>query len=499
MTRALPRIDRFAEGLGHARARRWAEALAAYEAALRERPEHPDILFALGEAAEALGMTAAALDFYARVSRAEPEKPRASVRLSAVLVRLGRRADALTLLQDAIAATPAEASLWLAAGNLRRAEDDLANAELFFREALRLKPKFAEAMASLADALFDQHKDDEALALADRAIALKPQDAQMRLSRAFMRLTQGDLKRGWDDYEYRLRIPARAVERNHGCKAWSSGPRHGKTLLILSEQGVGDQMLFASCFAGLESDGPVIVECEPRLAPLFARSFPGIRVHAHTLRGEGARRIMDYAWLREAGGAQLSVEMGSLPRLRRARREDFPAPHAYLKPDEAEAAHWRSWLANLGPRTIGICWRSGDMSGLRALQFAPLDAWARFLGSRSETLISLQYDATPDEIAELSERCGKPIHVPPGLDQKQELDRTAALIANIGTVVSAPTAVSMLSGALSVLTLKILYDRAWTSLGEDVEPFMPSVRCIRPPRAGDWEGAFSAAASRLTR
>jgi ADP-heptose:LPS heptosyltransferase len=165
-----------------------------------------------------------------------------------------------------------------------------------------------------------------------------------------------------------------------------------------------------------------------------------------------------------------------------------------LRADANEAIEWANWLSSLGekPKT-GLCWRSGKTSGLRSAQYAPLDAWAKFIRSLDATFVCTQYDATTEEIAALQAKSGAKLHIPPALDQKNEIDRTAALLSSLDFVVSAPTAVASLSGALGVPTLKVLHDKSWTSLGKDSEPFMPSVRCLKPSKPGDWSDVFAQA------
>ena len=78
---------------------------------------------------------------------------------------------------------------------------------------------------------------------------------------------------------------------------------------------------------------------------------------------------------------------------------------------------------------IGICWRSGKLGGHRSIGFAPLESWGAFLRDTDATFVSVQYDARPEEIAELEAISSKKIIVPQGIDQKNELDRAAALMA----------------------------------------------------------------------
>jgi hypothetical protein len=127
------------------------------------------------------------------------------------------------------------------------------------------------------------------------------------------------------------------------------------------------------------------------------------------------------------------------------------------------------------------------------LQYGPIEAWANFLRDVPGTLVSVQYDATQEEVEELKTLSGRDIVMPQDIDQKNELDRTCAMLCALDAVVSAPTAVSWLAAGAGVATYKVLYDRSWTSFGLDYEPFAPAAECTRPKFQGDWKGAFDTA------
>jgi len=133
------------------------------------------------------------------------------------------------------------------------------------------------------------------------------------------------------------------------------------------------------------------------------------------------------------------------------------------------------------------------------MQYAPLQAWADFLRDWPGTIVSVQYDAGNDEIAKLEELSGRRIVVPHGIDQKNELDRTAGLLASLDAVVTAPTAVSWLAASVGTETYKIVYDTAWTSFGQSHEPFAPSCSVMMPATRGDWADAFDQTLSRIGR
>lgn len=501
--RAQSSADPYQAGLRFAAAGRHADAIVSFQAALAQKPDDTRTLFALGNTARALGMPEGACEFFRRVLALEPDRLEALVNLGNLLRETGQAEAAIALLEPALARAPEAPELWLALGSAHRSLDHRGEAERHFREALARHPDYPPALGNLADVLADRGEIDEALALYDRALKRNGAQPQARLNRAVLHFLKGNLKEGWRDYAARLKLPGKAPRRDHRIAAWSGGPLKKSRLLVMVEQGVGDQLMFASCIPGLaaraaETGASVILECEPRLEPLFARSFPGVKVMPSDLEAKGAVVTARYGWLKSLGGANAATDMGTLPRWLRPDLDSFPSAHAYLVPDADEKGRWQAWLAEQGTgRFIGICWRSGKSGGDRDLQYAPLSAWADFLRDLNGEIVSVQYDATPDEIAELERLSGRAIHMPPGIDQKQELDRACALLSALDAVVTAPTAVSWLAAGAGIPTWKVLYDTSWTAFGQAHEPFAPACRCLMPDEPGNWPEVFAKARAAL--
>lgn len=497
MAAALSTSSRhYEDGIAALQAGNLAGAISALELALAAVPGDAATLYALGETAAQLGLHQAATRFFRETLAAAPDRHEATIRLSRSLAAQMRHGDAIDALRDALARAPEYAGLWLALGNAVREAGDVESAATFYREVLRLSPDSVEAAGNLADLVFDAGDITEALSLYDSAVRRAPENAQLRLNRALALLSKGDVEAGWRDYEYRLKIPGRVIERRGAPPRWTGEARGGRSLLVMAEQGVGDQIAFASFIPQLLAEGPVILECEPRLEALLARSLPAVTVRGRPVRREGAALHADYDWLAGIGGAELSIDLASLPLLCGGKPRD-PAP--FLTPDAAERARWQAWRSTLGDGlVVGICWRSGLKGGLRDTQYAPLARWAQFIGKLDASFVIAQYDTRPDEIATLEALSGKVLHMPPELDQKNELDRTTALLSVLDAVVSAPTAVASMSGGLGVPTFKTLHLCSWTSMGADREPFMPAVRCIRPEHGGQWRVVFEKVLSLLS-
>ena len=495
--------DPYAQGLKLSAQGQHARAIEQFERALAVHPDDPRTLFALGNTARALGLSRPAEEFYRRVLVIEPRRLEAVVNLANLLRAQGQFAAAEALLEPALAGSPDAPELWLTLGSTYREMGERERAAEHYRQALELRPNYAAALGNLADLLADDGNAQDAMALYERALKGKPDNAQARLNRAVLLLLKGDLKAGWRDYAARLKLAGKVPVPDHDLPRWSGGSLKRTRLLVTAEQGVGDQIMFASMIpdlaarAGAEG-GSLILECEPRLADLFARSFPSVAVRAWEVQTrEGVVRTR-YGWLKAAGGANGAIEMGTLPRFLRGAIEDFPRDKSYLRPDAAEAQRWRTHFAEAPRPLTGLCWRSGSAGGHRAVQYAPLEAWAAFVRNLPGSLVCAQYDAEAEEITALKAISGRDILVPPAIDQKNELDRTAALLSTLDALASAPTAVSWLAAATGTPTYKVLYDTSWTSFGEAYEPFAPSALCMMPRTRGDWADGFGQAEAAIT-
>jgi tetratricopeptide (TPR) repeat protein len=478
----------YEEGLRLSGRGQHALAIERFEQALARSPNDVRVLFALGNTARALGLSRPAEAFFRRVLDAEPDRLEALVNLANLLRVQGQFEAAQRLLAPALARHPQHAELWLTLGSVHRETGEREAAAAHYHQALALRPDYAPALGNLADLLADDGDTGAALALYDRVLRQEKDNAQARMNRAVLHLLRGDLKEGWRDYAARLKIPGKAPVAEHGLPRWDGSPLKQRRLLVTAEQGVGDQIMFASMIGELSAQSRVILECEPRLVSLFARSFPDATVRPWDAETKGGVATTRYGWLKAIGGTNCAIEMGSLPRFLRPALDRFPNPHAYLVPDADEVSRWRDVFS--GP-AIGICWRSGKTGGHRTLQYAPLATWAAFLREWRGTVVCVQYDATAEEIAELERLSGRAIVVPDGIDQKNELDRACAMLSALDAVVSAPTAVSWLSAAAGIPTYKILYDTSWTSFGERYEPLAPACACVMPETRGDWSSCFA--------
>ena len=431
---------------------RHGEIPAACEEFLKARPGHADALHRLARAAHAARDYGRAAELLAQVVEQEP--------------RNGEALNNLGLL-------------------LAREFAEFERGEALLRRALEVAPESGDARANLAWVCCERGAYEEGFRLFDEQVARAPDDHELRLMRAVARLKRGDFAAGWDEYEARFASPL-STRRPYGFPPWDGRPRPEGALLVYGEQGLGDQIMFASCLPELQARVPdCIVECNPRLGRLFARSFPWARVVT------AAQDDPAPAWLAERGSAHAGigaqVPIGSLPRWFRRSAADFPRHSGFLRADPARVQAWHKRLAacGAGPR-IGVSWRGGTATSRRGLRSLELAQLAPVLAGVPATWVSLQYTDCRAEIAAVAQRHGVTFHH--WQEAIDDYDETAALVAALDAVVTVCTALVHLSGALGQRTLVMVpYASEWRygAAGEAM-PWYPSVRLLRQRAPGGW-------------
>ena len=474
----------------------FGSAITAYETALRLLPDHAEVANDLGRLAYRLEMKDHAEKFFRHFLVRFPDHHEGCNNLACVLRDRQAYDEAINLLRPAIIARPDVPMLWNTMGTIMAEQGDYPNAEVFFREAIRLDAAFAKALHNLANARLSQGDGDEALPLCEQALTHQMSDEErqiMELSRSTMLLALGRLSEGWDAYESRIHPSHPDVTHFLvNVQGWSPGADlRGKSLLIVGEQGLGDEVLFANMLPdvieALGPDGRLTIAVEPRLVSLFQRSFPGITVGAHATYLKTGRTYRTLPFVEDFKAFDLWTPLASLLRDFRRSVSAFPDRIGFMTPDPARVAHWRRELekAPAGVK-VGLLWKSNVLSGTRSRFYSPFADWAPVLKAKGVTLVNLQYGDCSEEIARAKRDYGVDIWTPPGIDLKQDLDDVAALCCAMDLVVGFSNATLNLAAACGAPTWLISVPGAWTRLGTSRYPWYPQARTFTTPSFGNW-------------
>jgi tetratricopeptide (TPR) repeat protein len=491
------------------RAGDFATSLKCYQSALALLPDQSEVANDLGRLAYRMGMKEVAEQLFRRYLATHPDSQEALNNLACAVRDQNRPSEAIDILKLAIGQNPSDPLLWNTLGTVLCEQGDIGNALTFYEEALRLDPRFAKARYNRGNAHLAVGDLDAALADCDAAIAdatAEDDRLMMRLARSTILIAKGRIGEGWDDYEARLEPNfAGATLFLIDAPRWAPGADlAGKTFVLMGEQGLGDEILFANMLPDIvEAVGPtgkVMLAVEPRLVSLFQRSFPSVEVLPHATYAVQGRTYRGAPALDGRKSIDLWAPLASPLRQFRRDLASFPQDRVgFLKADPARVAHWRRELAALGEgRKVGVLWKSMKLDAGRQRYYSPFELWAPVLRTPGCSFVNVQYGECAKEIGWAERELGVTLWTPPGLDLKNDLDDVAALSTALDLTLGFANATSNIAAACGAPTWIVSVPGAWTRLGTpDRMPWYPHARIFLPAAFGDWEATMAEVAAAL--
>jgi len=407
--------------------------------------------------------------------------------LGEVLYHIGRLRSADASLRRCIElGWDTDVNLWTLLGNTQRLLGDLPQAIVCLERALALSNGSAAARSNISIAYAQVGRFDDALDHLRMSIKLEPEDDIMHSNASYVLLTAGEIVEGWKEWEWGLLGP-RGSERPTNKPRWTPAEQSGR-VLCYREQGIGDEILFASCYPDLiEAAADVVIESDPRVASLFARSFPGAEVRAQTISLAHGETMHDF---------DFAIPAGSLPQYFRSAIADFPERASFLVADPERVAAWRERLAEIGPGLlVGMSWRSRVKTAERRLEYTQLDQWDELFAIPGINWINLQYDDCERDLQMAERNFGITIHRWDWLDLMNDFEEVAALMKCLDLVVAPRSAVSMLGGALGAPTVMMGNRWDWSDLGTDASPWFPTIQLVYRHLGEEWDDVLATAAA----
>lgn len=501
-------------GIALSTAARPHEALTCFQQAIRLRPDYAEAHNNLGSVFRQMGNVVDAVTSFREAVRHKPTFAEWHNNLGLGLLNADELDQAEASFREAIRLKPELADAHKNLGIALRNQGRLEEAVAAFGDALGLRPDFADALVSLGLALMRQGKLDEAIGVERRALRvkqdfaeghnnlgimlmeqgrvaeareeyrrtlrLKPDYADAHWNYALVLLLLGEFEQGWLEYEWRRKLK-RAPWDLTRRPLWDGSCLAGRTILLHTEQGLGDTIQFIRYAALVKRQGAtVMVACRESMLGILA-GCPGVD-----------RLLSQTAPLPEF---DCHAPLMSLPGIFETCQQTIPAEVPYLVADPRRIERWEKELAGMSGYKVGIAWQGdpnypGDRNrSIPLIQFEPL---ARMPGVR---LLSLQkgvgslFDEakiTPDPLLELD-------------NEGQAFVDTAAVMIGLDLVITSDTAIAHLAGALGV--------PVWVALGHTPDwrylltredsLWYPTMRLFRQALSGGWEPVFERIAGAL--
>ena len=499
------------------RAGRFQAAETAYREILEREAGNPDALHLLGVLAAQTGEPDRAAELIRRAIRVFPASAEFHANHALALRKAGRLVEAVPAYRRAAELDPGRPEAWFNLGKacldagvpehataaLRRAVElrpgyheavhdlgvahtrlgDLPAALAAYQQALELAPEHVVGGSNLAATCYNVGRLDEAIATARRVVALDGDCAEAHLTLGASLLISGRFAEGWLEYEWRWKCQGMHGDPSpYPYPAWDGADPTGRTILLRSEQGLGDTLQFVR-YATLvaERGARVVVGCRPTLKALL-RTVRGIA----TVVADGEA----------LPPCDLQLPLLSVPRLLGTTLASIPADVPYMAPDAAKCRRWRTRLARERGRralTVGLVWAGQPQNRSDRWRSIALSAFAPLAAVPGVSFYSLQ----GGEAARQVEAAPFPL-----VDHNAELHDfadIAALAASLDLVISVDTAAAHLAGALALPVWTLLpFAPDWRWLvGREDTPWYPTMRLFRQPALGDWASVMARVARAL--
>ena len=538
--------DEQALGLVYKQQGQWGDAAEAFARAIARDPEYAPSYFELADLSQTLGQADAAIKLYLRTINLDSGNTEAFRRLGELLYERQNWVGAENCFSRVVDTGFLNGDLEARLGLMNKLgislikQDKLAAAAAVFNEILTHAPAVGEMHSNLTYIYERQGRLDEALAAGLRtvelkpdypeghnnlgiafralhlldaarkcfaeAVSLKPDFALAQFNLGALDLMQGEFKTGWRGYEWRNQVIADAP-RKLAVPRWNGEALPGKTLLVHTEQGYGDTILFSRFLkrARERSQSQIILEGPAALLPLLS----GIA---------GADQVVRF-------GASLApydaeIALPSLPAVLGIELDDLPLEVSYLAIPEVSRSAWRERMNSHaaadalhadqhetaepsqngalqpGALRVGIVWTGNAGQELNSIRSCTPAHFALLAAIPGIAWYSLQKEADAQVLQAAWPNDSRMTALGPLL---HDFADTAAAIGQLDLVITVDTAVAHLSGALGQTTWTLLShtpDWRW-QLDRTDSAWYPTMRLFRQPGWGDWISVFDAVATAL--
>lgn len=462
----------------------YAAAAGSYRDALRLLPSHPGIVAGYAALAEQVKDWPAAEKLYRLLGQLRPDS-NFEGRLAIALLRQEQYAQCAPLFLTHIGRHPQDIDALYA---LALVYDQLAQWEpaLDIGQRLATLTRDARPTRVILNSLYNLGRGDELDRVVDDALARHPDDPEVMGLCGLHLLKRGQNARGFGyQRAIRWRFDKDQPDPHQPPADWWDGKRFDGTLLVAGEQGLGEEILASSMFPDLVAMGQrTIVECDPRLLPIFARSFPQLEF-VPRWAGHFDRMIADGIIYRRIKSLDLAFFL--------RRTDALPTQEAWLVPDPQRVDALREEYRQRWPgKTIaGLSWGSRRVIAGTAGKSLPVLALKPLLAAADIAWIDVQYGEHAADIQALQDAGLTPPWPDPAIDATDDLDGLLAQLCALDGLVCVSNSTAHLAGAAGVRGY-VLLPRSnpvlwyWRYSG-DHTPWYPSLRLLRNERDDDYD------------
>jgi len=455
------------------------EAEASFRKAITLKPDYAEAHYNLGIIMQELDRLNEAEASYRQAITLKPDYAEAHYNLGIIMQELDRLNEAEASLRQAIALKPdlagAHFNLGIILNELGRLEETITS----YGQAITLKPDYAAAHNNLGVLLKELGRLDEAEVSLRKAIEFKPNYAEANFNLGMVLFSMSDFKNGLIQYEWRKKLPQNINKyKNIKGLEWQGENLNNKTILILSEQGIGDIIQFSRYIYLIEKEYSVniIFKTYKRMSYLFSKSkFKIIFNEDNIPKYDFYKHLM------------------SLPKIYYEKTKTFPSQINFIPKDKKIALKWKERLNEIKGFKVGINWQGSKTNKSNHLRSIPLNYFNDLFNIEKINFISLQKGFGVEQIKNFK-------HKDKLYDFSKEVDNgenifedTIGILQNIDLVISIDSSLVHLSSTLGIKTFALLHfcpDWRWNLITKEFS-WYDNLKIYRQEEFNKWDSIFS--------
>ncbi len=376
------------KNLGHALLKQGKldEAIACYQQALTLAPNDATLYYQLGLVLHKQGKLEEAIAYYQQCLTLNPAQATAYYNQGYAFQMQGKLEQAIACYQQALTLEPKFVLAYQNLGAILQEKGETEKAIVCYNQLIEIAADYAEAYYNLG-CLLQASQLEKGIAFYSRAIEFDPDHTKAHLNRSFILLLLGKYKEGFAEYEWRWRRES-SPPRPFSQPLWDGSNLEGRTILLHSEQGLGDTIQFIRYAPLVQArGGHVVVECQQPLVRLLT-TVAGVQKVVPT-----GTTLPEF---------DVHAPLLSLPRILGTTLETVPAQIPYLNLSQSPSLRLETLPGTY--LKVGIVWAGNPMHRANRSRSCSLNHFLSILDIPSIAFYSLQKGAPVEELTQLSSK-----------------------------------------------------------------------------------------------
>jgi len=505
-------------GLVLAHANNFDEALLFFEKCLKINKNLPDIYFNLGLIYKKKGLLDISVKNYKRAIELNPNFADAYINLGVVFEQLERNEDCLAILEELIKHDNNNYKAYYNLGNIFKKIDRLEDsikayqqaikindqqAEIFFNlaialkkignydeailnyeKAIKLKPNYFKAYNNLGVIFNDQRKFSKAFNFFETALKINPNFLEAYYNESFIFLLQNQFVEGWKRYEFRWTSEDQIKPLyNLNNNLWDGNFLDG-TLLVWSEQGIGDHLFFGRMIQRIKDYAKnIIFSVDKRLLQLFKDFLLSLNINNIEVIEHNKNNLLSNFDKHIPAGSLGKFFANSDEEILKFSTKSFFINTQYKKIDD--------FLCKFRGPKIGLSWKSLNRNEKH--RNIPLEKFISIFINKNFNLINLQFGKTDEEIFKICQDFGVKINNFKDIDNLNNINELSYLINSLDLVITIQNTTAHLSLGFQKKTFVLLPTNSrwhWGVSGERTI-WYPTAQIFRQSKYNHWEDVLN--------